>query len=330
MEPTIEQVIPPPEVAEVVEPEDISFEELAEIDRAARARLAAQTDERRTERLAASDVQGPGGVLQALDHGAVRHVHRCQGGCSTPVRSRGDWCGPCAAESRKVAVGLALHHAFESISPGGSRGWCRSGDPAFEAAVSGSLEKPGIRELYRRLPAKDRHYVLDNFVLRARWRHDVGSVALIGPTGIGKSVLLTAVALGALEAARLGRVAPGSHDFAAIAGMRYVSGLELAKDERRHKLGDGESPLIRAAKRATILVLDEVGYGDDAGDVSAVREILRARYERGTPRPTLFASGRRVDELNARYGEATMRCLWGRGHVADLYAVAAINGGKPV
>lgn len=298
----------------------MTIEELAEIDRAARARLGAEAAP--PERISPEDIAGPLDARRLANEGRlgqVRFVHRCQGGCSTPVGARGDWCGRCAAESRKVAVGLALAAAYESVSPEGSRGWCRPGEPDFERAMGGTREKPGIRELYRRLPAESRDKIRDNAVLRSSWRHDYGSLALVGPTGIGKSALLSAIALGALDTARSGKVAVGSPDFLAIAGIRYVSGLDLAKDEKRHRLGDGQSPLIRLAKQAPILILDEVGFGDDAGEISAIREVFRHRFERGREKPILFGSGRRVEELNLRFGEATMRCLWGRGRIVDLH-----------
>lgn len=312
----------PPANSDMNEPvaDDLTLDDLREIDRAARERmrLLGDGDDTRLSRLSP-----PERILPAMaGQPASGYVFRCQGGCDARVKTRGDWCEQCHAGSQRRAIELALSAAYEAVSPEGSRNWCRRGQPDFEAAMRGQSEarppRPGLRWLYERLPKNRRDRLSDAIVMQARWGLSLGSIVLIGPIGIGKTPLLSALALGALDAARDGDVDPRSPAFSAIAGIRYVSGLELAKDERRHALGHGEAPLIRMAKRCPILVMDEVGYGEE-GEVSAVREIIRARYERSATKPILFGSGMTIDELNRRFGEGTMKCLWARGRVIDLH-----------
>lgn len=180
---------------------------------------------------------------------------------------------------------------------------------------------PGLRWLYEQLPATSRDPVIDDVVLRLQWGRSIGSVVVLGPLGIGKTPFLTALAHKVLDAARDGRVKHDSPAFAAIAGIRYVSGEELGKAERRHALGRDEAPMIAMAKRCSVLIMDEMGFGEDA-EVSAMKEIIRARYERADCKPVLFGSGMTLDQLNTRFGPATMKCLWGRGRVIDLHAIA--------
>lgn len=304
--------------------DDVTFDDLLEVRRrsreafeAAERARGAEAGDRGMVSLAASG--GPRGVLAAVAGSrAEPYVARCVGGCEAAVRWRGDWCATCAEASRRRALEIALAPAYAAVSPDGSRDWCRVGDKAFEAAMVAPRRgdgPPGLRVLYAAMPLAERDMMTDT-VMRGRWP-TVATVAIVGPLGIGKTPLLSALALGALDACRDGKVAPGSPMFAALAGLRYVSGIELSKDERRHALGREESPLIRMAKRCPILIMDEVGYGEEA-EVSAVREIVRARYERGN-KPILFGSGMTIAELNKRFGEATMKSLWGRGRVIDLH-----------
>lgn len=293
-------------------------DELREIDRRARERMAAAQE-------AEQAPGGLGGALAVRDASsgrpalAARHpegyVPRCAGGCDAEVSRRGVWCAECAKQSNVFAAELALGAAYASVSPEGGRDWCRPGDADFERAMVGTPAEPGIRRMYSKLPPDARPENADAVVMRASWSRAFGNLVLLGPTGIGKSVLMSAIALRILDRARAGKLERA--DFLVAAGIRYMSAAELAKASRRHKLGDGDPPLMRIAKRAKVLLLDEVGFGDGRDD--ELYEIMRARYEPQW-KPTILASGRTVAELVERYG-ATARCFWpkGRSMVIDLH-----------
>lgn len=300
---------------------EVTIDDLREIDRRARERLAAEQPTEPSVTFAAALAAGRAPVQ------AVAYVPRCQGGCNAEVARRGDWCEKCRKASHQRALELALAAAYDAVSPGGSRAWCRGGHPDFEAAMVGNMNAkpkplPGLRWLYERLPADKRDQITDDLVLRLRWGRSVGSVVIVGPLAIGKTPFLTALAHRVLDAARDGRVDHRTPAFAAIAGIRYVSGIDLGKAERRHALGRDEPPMITMAKRCSVLIMDEIGFGDEP-EISAVREIIRARYERADCKPVLFGSGMTIDQLNQRFGEATMKCLWARGRVIDLHEIAA-------
>jgi hypothetical protein len=303
---------------------EITFDDLPEVARRAKERFDREQPEECAmvpASFAALAPRCPKPIPQ------VTYSPRCQGGCDAIVRWRGDWCAACRREGHRRAVAIALADAYQAVNPGGSRDWCRAGHTDFEAAMKGQPDAkpkplPGLRWLYEQIPASARDTVTDDIVRRARWVRSLGSLVVVGPLFVGKTPFITALALGVLDAARDGKIDHQSPAFRAIAGIRYVSGYELAKAERRHALGRDEPPMITMAKRCPVLIMDEMGFGDDP-EVSAVREIIRARYERADCKPVLFGSGMTIEQLNKRFGEATMKCLWARGRVVDVHQIAA-------
>lgn len=270
--------------------------------------LLRQAQERGQEALRATAAPPPASLASALRFAPAAAskgpppVNRCEGGCRTAVPTRHDWCPACGALAGQRAREMQVARARRSVTPDGALEWCRAGTEEYLASVAGARALANAEQ--RRL------------IERAVWTREMGSVLFIGETGIGKSKFLTAVANKVLDLAAA--TSPADLDrlhFAA--GVRRISALDLAQARSQTKFGE-EPAIIRTAKTATLLLLDEVGYEDRKLDPHAIRDVLRARYE---PKmmPTIVASGMTYTELEERYGAATLRTLTGRGVLIDLH-----------
>lgn len=239
-------------------------------------------------------------------------VFRCVGGCGEEVPTRGAWCPGCAEKSLETVANMRLEAARESISPEGARDWCTPGNAAYAKATKKALA------LLARVGDKTHAAVMRELFTGAQWSPRIGNILLLGPTGIGKSKILAAMGLALIATARRSRD-PAALDFAA--GVTWVSGLELARERARHPLGGEDPPLVRRAKRASLLLIDEIGFEEDRLDPHAVRDVLRYRYE-PQQRFVIVASGATRAQLDDRYGEPTVRMVWDhgdRGHLVDLH-----------
>lgn len=236
-------------------------------------------------------------------------VYRCEGGCNAHVHTRGRFCPVCFDLDALRLRALWLFDAYASVTLAGALSWCRVELPEYAAATAKAraaleglpeAERPAAREL----------------IERARWTRATGSLVILGPTGIGKSKILIALALRVLDyALRVG----GDEVVPYASRIRLATGLDLARASAHHKLGDGEPPPILAAKSASLLLIDEIGFESTRYDPDAVRDVIYARYDAGAP--TIVTSGCTVAEIEKRYGEAAMRRLWepGRGRLVDLH-----------
>lgn len=244
------------------------------------------------------------------------HIFRCVGGCDAKVARRGDYCPSCAARAAEAANNMRLNEARESISPEGARDWCVPGNETYVAATQKAFA------LAKHLKPRDTSTLFQHVFEMAAWTPEIGNMLIVGPTGIGKSKVLAAIGLKLIADARKS----GTEEARRFAsGIVWASGLELARARGLWSLGADEPPLIRRAKRATLLLIDEIGFEDDRLDPHAVRDVLRYRYEPNF-RPTIAASGGTLDELHLRYGEPTVRLVWDlgdRGHLVDLHEAAA-------
>lgn len=199
----------------------------------------------------------------------------------------------------------------------GALGWCRIGDPAYVAATSKA------RAIAATLAEPHRAAALD-LATTARWSRKTGNLLILGPTGVGKTRILVAIGLRILDAA----VEKGDADLVDFAArIAWTTGLDLAEARSRHKLGGGEAPEIARAKKASLLLLDEIGFESRRLDPDAIQNVIYARYHAGLP--TIVASGRTTAELEdprTGYGAAALRRLWepGRGRLVDLHP--AIGG----
>lgn len=232
---------------------------------------------------------------------AVPAVQRCQGGCGEPVARRGGWCPPCGEQWRRRAREIDVSPARETFSPGGALDWCRAGDPRYAAATAKALANVP-REMAR-------------LVTHAAWKRETGSMLILGPTDYGKTRILAAIGHRVLDyAVKVGWSQPEITRFAR--GVRYVSALDIGRARSQSKFEEPE--IVRTAKGATLLLLDEVGYEEDRFDPHALRDILRSRFD-PTWKPTIVASGKTWAELSDRYGEPTLRTLTCKGVLMDLH-----------
>lgn len=121
---------------------------------------------------------------------------------------------------------------------------------------------------------------------KVRDAHTISAV-LLGPTGCGKSsaaALLVRRALAEFEES-------GGERRAAATDLVWSRATELAVAERRHALGAGEAEVLVRAKRAGLLVLDDLGLEE----TGAILPILWARYDEGLA--TIVTTGLRAEGL---------------------------------
>jgi len=142
-----------------------------------------------------------------------------------------------------------------------------------------------------------------------RWRRSVGSVALLGPTGIGKSAACAALLARILDTS----VERREVDFQWALGVRFVDAAELIVARRNSRLGS-EADMVEDAKGATLLVLDELGFEASS---PVPFEVVNERYRTGLP--TIITTGRAEVEFSKRYGSAFIRRIRDRGTVLDFW-----------
>ena len=241
----------------------------------------------------------------------------CMNNCNEEVAAHDALCASCAPIVAQRRRGFALEKAYTSICPpdpelcpGGTLVWCRSGLDEYVATT----EK--ARNRIQDLPLNERKDAVE-IVVGARWKRAHGNLVILGETGIGKSKILAAIGLRLLDHAFGGALPEDAFRFARR--VRWINGIDLGVARAEHALGAGEPTLIMEAKRASLLLLDEVGYENDRYDAHAVRDVLYARDSAGMP--TNVTSGKTATELESVYKGALMRRLWepGRGRVLDLH-----------
>lgn len=213
-------------------------------------------------------------------------VRRCAGGCDAVVELRGDMCPSCVERDAAERRRLALKRAWSTLPT-----WPHA---TFENGALAQIVEPRILEA------------------ALAWK-STGSLALLGPTGRGKSTAARAICERILTRADKGEFK--GEDFARAAKVRWTKARDLADAARRHKLGDGRSPEEREARAASILVIDELGFEVLVDDV--IPRLLDHRYDKALP--TIVTSGRKVAALAERYGEATVRRFTERATVVEAW-----------
>lgn len=222
-------------------------------------------------------------------------VHRCE--CSAPVPTRGDVCPPCAERHSAEFRRMALAKAWATIPAG----WDHA-----------DLANP-------KLPVRK---ALGDAV--ANWTRSTGNMLLCGDTGTGKSTAAIALSRRILRTAE--RTALPADDMAFAVGLRFMTARALVAAERQHKLGAGtDSPLYRAAARATLLVLDEVGFEPKDERHMPIQRLVEDRYDDQAKR-TVVTTGLTLTQLADRYGAANVRRM-GNDHERGLVVEVFRNGG---
>lgn len=143
-----------------------------------------------------------------------------------------------------------------------------------------------------------------------------GSLLLLGPSGVGKT--LTANALLHRDLHRVREAAEHYRDQAVQRAGTYTwtTGATIARARRGHALGEGDPPIVNRVRAAAVAFIDEVGYEPNDGTLF---EIVDARY--AGRRATVLTSGCTLAELEQKYGGAMLRRLSekGVGFVVDLH-----------
>jgi len=208
----------------------------------------------------------------------------CQ--CGTEVATWRGYCPECTEKRRKADRAMLLGHAYATL-------------PAMPWAVWGQF---GAKV-----------HVAIIAALRA-WRGGDAGLLISGPSGCGKTTVCVAKMRLMLDWARDTDALP-KDKFRFAAKMRFVAAADLAIARRQWPLGDGEAPAVEEAQRASLLVLDELGY--EAQTDTSVPETIDARYRKGLP--TIVTTGLRFAEMQNRYGEANARKIVGLGEVVDAW-----------
>jgi hypothetical protein len=154
-----------------------------------------------------------------------------------------------------------------------------------------------------------------------------GGRLICGPTGLGKSLSLALVLRRLMRSeatARYDAADDHTRDSMALVCRDYlwVRAQDLPIARLQARLGEGEAELVRRAKRAEVLVLDDLGWeGQRAGAADVVIEVLADRYDHG--RAVLATTGLQLAEVRERHGDAVVRriCEGGGlpGRVLDLW-----------
>lgn len=125
----------------------------------------------------------------------------------------------------------------------------------------------------------------------------------------GKTQLCSMFGLHRMLVGDLSRCGPGDDPAVAIVSPRKKQSRialkrALATCAKWHPLGEGEPPDLVDARKALVLVLDDLGLERDPCEII---DVIHARYETGLV--TWTTTGLGLDELRSKYGEAVTRRL---------------------
>lgn len=136
-------------------------------------------------------------------------------------------------------------------------------------------------------------------IIDARGAIEAERVVLMGPAGVGKTVLSACL----LRAC----AARGTY-------VMFVDALALSQARAHHALGS-EAPLVVEARRAKVLVLDDVG-SDKQIHNSAVGDVIFERHQR--MRRSIITTGFTPEQLKERYGDGIARRIFEGAAIIDL------------
>ena len=200
-------------------------------------------------------------------------------------------CEKLAAEqARRAERSVYLAAAYESLPE--AMDWSRVGNPVWEQACVAPFAK-----------------------VAKEWKRSDGSLILAGYSGAGKTTATVALMARILDVCRDTDVDRKMFLFGCKA--RFVSVTQLSLAISQSPLGR-EPPLIAACKRASLLVLDDLGH--EAPDLRAnavLFDVLTERYFKRAH--TLVTTELNVVQLVSRYGRAMVR------RMTDMGSVVAVN-----
>lgn len=216
-------------------------------------------------------------------------------GCGVGVAKNVPLCGAChrleAAKERKRHVASALERIPERFA------WTADPESPFWAK---RCKAPKARAL----------------ALEVALRSTFTGAVFVGDSGRGKSSLAALVFRTLLERARRDEA---SAELQLLArGAFWVDGYELAQARAQHARNAGEASKVRQAKRAGLLVIDEIAPRDTWGDAT-IADVINERWRRS--RPTIATTFADADMLAQRFGDGIARKL--------LEGAAVIRMGEP-
>ena len=181
---------------------------------------------------------------------------------------------------------------------------------------------PIVAEVRRRLPASFQNVSLDDLAsLRTRVRDqgairlakravNASKVVLVGPSGMGKTTLVAAMAMARAQSTGL--------------SAWWVSAPELSKVCAEHPLGRGEHPLMSTATGPGLLIFDDVGNETTPPSQNKTPDVMVARYDNALP--TWVTTGLDWGQMAARLGENIARRVFENAQVIELgKAVRAVG-----
>jgi DNA replication protein DnaC len=140
-----------------------------------------------------------------------------------------------------------------------------------------------------------------------------GNLIFAGPTGCGKTV-----AVAHLMMSIWGR---GLVERRAWSAAKLFKATTIANARRNAKLGQ-EAEILDEAKQISLLILDDVGQGDDRD--SALFEVIDHRYDE--QKPSIVTTGLTTPQLTERYGEHFVRRLVQTGTSGRIISVFPKKG----
>lgn len=197
-------------------------------------------------------------------------------------------CDACWAVEERKTRSEGTADALASLPAGFLRdGWARLGNPRLAAAVGEGNVKRAVALLSAPLPVV---------------------VWMLGGAGSGKTSLAVAMAQRLIAQG----VRDGGEAYHVARGVRFVSAVALVGSR-----GDADEAVLESAKRATVLVLDDMGkeFAGARGEsgVAAQRalptiELLDYRFNAGAPTIVTLAIQR--EAVQSVYGEGHARRLF--------------------
>lgn len=199
---------------------------------------------------------------------------------------------------------------------------CYGCEKAGAAATVAKVSPFGIPRRYR--------WALDCSASALAARVSLSPVDGVAPTLRGTRDAI--VGHGGLVALLVGPSGSGKTSFA-VACMRavsrpfFVSASDLDRAQIEHSAGDGEAPIVARAKRAGVLVLDDLGQ-DKISSFSAIEAVILARHNAELPTWITTGLGGTRDGVQAaidgRYNAGIARRLTEDG----LALMVGFGGGK--
>ncbi len=141
------------------------------------------------------------------------------------------------------------------------------------------------------------------------------SIVFHGGQGAGKTSLAIALFRAMLDHGR--RRDASKAEVGRARRAAFASAYDLARDRARHKLGDGESPLVDRMTKASVAVIDDLG-SEPEGQLSAVADVIYERHAQD--RPTWITTWCSPAEVAVKYGAGIARRAFEEAHVVEIGA----------